>query len=293
MLWRLHIRPDPKNGKTHDDVVDYCIKNNISGIGWPVSEEVKSPSEYEQAVRKKYNGSVPSVIFANKPVPGEYIWARDLNGKYYLGCIKSDWFYSNDPLHIELDIPNQRECEWIEIGSEENIPGKIIACFRPAKSFQAIHEPLMHQFTKWAFSREIDRNKFETDLTSEGITEATFFKFIGADDCEDVVGLYLQKIKGYCIIPSSCKPATIGYEFILKHSITSQTAVAQVKQGNVGLDERLRGIADHIYLFSTNGKVQADSDDVTVLSASELFYFVCKHRNILPSRINYWLDFLT
>jgi hypothetical protein len=37
------------------------------------------------------------------------------------------------------------------------------------------------------------------------------------------------------------------------------------------LGERLRGIAKYIYLLSTNGEVQADSDDITVLSASELF----------------------
>lgn len=293
MLWRLHIRPDPKNGKTHDDVVNYCIENHIAGIGWPVSVNVTNANEYEQAARADYGVRVASIPFAYDPLPGQYIWARDRNGKYYLGCIKGDWFYSNDPLHLELDIPNQRKCEWVEIGSEENIPGKIIACFRPAKTFQAIHDPLMESFSKWAFTRGADGHFLGTGSAKESVNKTTFFRFIGADDCEDVVGLYLQKIKGYCIIPSSCKQTTIGYEFILKHSLTSQTAIAQVKQGNVGLDDRLRGIADHVFLFSTDGVVHANSDDVTVLSADDLFDFVCEHRNLLPARINYWLHFLS
>lgn len=100
-------------------------------------------------------------------------------------------------------------------------------------------------------------------------------------------------MKGYYLIPSSCKQTTIGYEYILKHSATAHTAVVQVKQGNVDLDDRLRGIADHVYLFSTEGTVYADSDDVTILSARELFVFVCQHRWLLPARMNYWLDFMS
>ncbi|OJV22430.1 hypothetical protein [Dyadobacter sp. 50-39] len=293
MLWRLHIRPDPKNGKTHDDVVSYCTENHVAGIGWPVAGNILTPSDYERAARSKYGVRVASIPFAYNPVIGEYIWARDKNGKYYLGRIRGNWFYSNDPLHLELDIPNQRACEWVRIGNEENVPGKIVACFRPAKTFQAIRDPQMEEFSKWAFSRVPSSNFLTEWLKEQRIDKKTFFNFIKADDCEDIVGLYLQKVKGYCLIPSSCKKATIGHEFILKHSITSQTAVAQVKQGGVELDERLRGNANHVFLFSTEGVVTSDSNDITVLTADELFDFVCQNKNLLPSRMDYWLHLLS
>lgn len=290
MLWRLHIRPATKNGKTHDDVVKYCIDNHIAGIGWPVADIVSTSDEYERAARLKYDSNVASIPFARDIKIGDYVWARDKNGKYYLGCIEGDWYYSIDPLHLELDIPNQRACRWLEIGSEENIPGKIVACFRPARTFQAIQNPLMETFSIWAFSREVD-DKFKRSVT-EPITATNFFQFIGADDCEDIVGLYLQKVKGYCLIPSSCKRTTIGYEFILKHSLTAQTAIVQVKQGGVGLDDRLQGIADHVFLFSTEGVITSQCQDITVLTAKELYTFVYENKALMPSRINYWLRFL-
>jgi len=292
MLWRLHIRPDPKNGKTHEHVISYCIENHVAGIGWPVAGNISTPSEYEQAARSQYGSRVSSIPFAYNPAIGEYIWARDKNGRYYLGRIRSDWFYSNDPIHLELDIPNQRKCEWVRIGNEENVPGKIVACFRPAKTFQAVRDSQMEDFSKWAFLHDPSRNFLAEWLKEQRIEKKTFFSFIQPDDCEDIVGLYLQKIKGYCLIPSSCKKTTIGHEFILKHSITSQTAIAQVKQGGENLDERLRRNADHVFLFSTDGLVTSNSTDVTVLTTDELFEFVCQNRMLLPSRMDYWFHLL-
>jgi hypothetical protein len=293
MLWRLHIRPNPKNGKTHDDVVTYCIDNKIAGMGWPVPGDISSPAEYERAARSEYGVRVAAISFAYRPVAGEYVWARDSSGKYYLGCIRGDWFYTNDPRHLELDIPNQRVCDWVKVGSEENVPGKIVACFRPAMTFQAIQDPLMEDFSKWAFSTGSHGNLVAEWLKKEHIDKTAFFRFIKADDCEDIVGLYLQKIKGYCLIPSSCKQTTIGHEFILKHSITSRTAISQVKQGVGGLGEQLRENADHVYLFSTEGVVTSESDDVTVLTPDELFDFVCQNKNLLPARMDYWLHLLS
>jgi hypothetical protein len=292
MLWRLHIRPDPKNGKTHRDVINYCINNRVAGIGWPVKTNVLSPTEYEREAKSEYGSRVASVNFANDPEIGDYIWARDKEGCYYLGCIKGNWYYSNDPIHLELDIPNQRPCEWIRIGNEDNVPGKIVACFRPARTFQAIRDSVMENFSTWAFSRRIDGNHLVEWLSKQPINAITFFRSIKDDDCEDIVGLYLQKIKGYCLIPSSCKLTTIGHEYILKHPITSRSAVVQVKQGVATLDERLLGKADHVFLFSTEGVVATESANITILNANELFNFTCQNKNLLPSRMDYWFDLL-
>lgn len=286
MLWRLHIRPATKNGKTHDDVVKYCIDNHIAGIGWPVADIVSTSDEYERAARLKYDSNVASIPFARDIKIGDYVWARDKNGKYYLGCIEGDWYYSIDPLHLNWIFPINA-CRWLEIAVKK-IYRKIVACFRPARTFRAIQNPLMETFLHMGFSREVD-DKFKRSVT-EPITATNFFQFIGADDCEDIVGLYLQKVKGYCLIPSSCKRTTIGYEFILKHSLTAQTAIVR-KAGWVGLDDRLQGIADHVFLFSTEGVITSQCQDITVLTAKELYTFVYENKALMPSRINYWLRF--
>lgn len=290
MLWRLHLRPSPKNGKTHNDVVKYCIDNHIAGIGWPVPGNPQNPVEYEHAAMSTYGKHVASIPFAKSPSKGDFIWARDKNGRYYLGLIKGDWFYSYDAVHVDLDIPNQRLCDWVEIGNEEYVPGKIVACFRPAKTFQPVRDRLMEEFSTWIYTNRGQARSDATVFDKSGMTKSAFFKLIGADDCEDVVGLYLQKVKSYCLIPSSCKQNTIGYEFVMKHADTGQSAVAQVKQGHVSLDDRLNDSADHIYLFSTDGIVNSISDKITVLTVDELFDFVLLNRMLLPKRIEYWFS---
>ena len=292
MLWRLHLRPTPKNGKTQNDVVDYCIQNNIAGIGWPVNSKPFSSWDYADLVKKRYGKMTASVAFAIKPQPGDLIWARSRKGDYYLGRIddeQGDWQYSDDPLHLELDIPNQRKCVWIYIGNEANVPGKIVACFRPISAFQAIRDPHMERYSQWLYANP--KGVSETVVLSTGKVDPTaFFKMISADDCEDIVGLYLQKVKGYCLIPSTCKRTTIGYEFILHHGKTGQTAAVQVKQGSVALDESLKKVADHIYLFSTQGSVSAEASNIEVLSGQELYAFVIEHEHLLPQKIKFWLQ---
>ena len=79
MLWRLHIRPSPQEGKTHDDVIKYCMRNNIAGIGWPVDEQPKNLDHYIDLAKAKYGGSPASIAFVHKPKIGDHIWARDLS----------------------------------------------------------------------------------------------------------------------------------------------------------------------------------------------------------------------
>ena len=59
------------------------------------------------------------------------------------------------------------------------------------------------------------------------------FDLIFPEDCEDIVGIYLQEKQGYRLIPSSCKLDTVKTEFVLKTA--EGKAHVQVKQGNVDL----------------------------------------------------------
>ena len=290
-LWRLHIRTSPGNGKTHDDVVNACMEKNVAGIGWPVSETPKSVEDYVDLARREFEYSPASIAFATKPQIYDLLWARDLYGVYYLGQIEGHWHYSDKPEDLELDIPHQIPCRWVKVGNEEHVPGKIIACFRRGKAFQAILDDKMEDFSKWLFNQKSNgiHYKIDEDFSSD-ISADDFFKLISADDCEDIVALYLQVCEGYCLIPSTCKRDTAGYEFILKHRETKTTAAVQVKQGCVDLDDTLSASADTVYLFSTYGQVAVEKENMVILNKEDLYRFVLSNKSLLPSKILYWFE---
>ncbi len=291
MIWRLHIKPDWSKGKTRADVINYCLANKVAGIGWPVDVVPQSAEDYELEARSKYGNRCSAITFTKKISIGDLIWSRDGKGTYYLGRVFGPWFYCNSTDCIDLDIPNQLSCEWTEIGLDEHVPGKIVACFRSPRALQSIEDVdgSMQDQSAWIFDNYNKNDESPSRRSGKELTGNSFFKLISSEDCEDIVGLYLQKIKGYCIIPSSCKKDTIGHEFILKHSEGFQTALVQVKQGNISLDEKSLSEANHIFLFSTEGYASFQSSNVSILSVDELFAFVKQYEGLLPERIKYWL----
>ncbi|MBO0932582.1 hypothetical protein [Fibrella aquatilis] len=288
MLWRLHIKPDWSKGKTRDDVINYCITNKVAGIGWPVNIVPQSAQEYELAALAEYKSRCSAIAFAKKISIGHFIWTRDGHGNYYLGRVVGAWFYCNKEECNDLDIPNQIPCDWMEVGLDEKVPGKIVACFRSPRTLQSIEDEdkSMLQQSAWIFGSNT-KDELLLHATRQELNAKDFFRLISSEDCEDVVGLYLQKMKGYCIIPSSCKKDTVGHEFILKHSETFELALVQVKQGKVPLSNKSLGKADHIFLFTTEGYASSESSNVTILSADELFSFVKQYERLLPEKIRY------
>ncbi|MDX8411885.1 MAG: hypothetical protein R8K46_08490 [Mariprofundaceae bacterium] len=120
------------------------------------------------------------------------------------------------------------------------------------------------------------------------------FSLIGPDDCEDIVGLYLQEEKGYRIIPSSCKSDTAKYEFVLRHKDTGHKAVVQVKQGKADLEiEEFSRLSDDcvVYLFTSHGNyIGIQQENVHCLDRRTLSEFVTSKRCILSQRLNTWLS---
>lgn len=293
MLWRLHLKPSPTPPNTHLQVVDYCFKNNIAGIGWPVEKFPSSVTEYQELAKKRYDSKPSSVNFASKPLIGEYIWARDRVGQYYLGKIMSDWYYSDNQDHLDLDIPNQRKCNWLIIGNEQNVPGKIVASFRARRTFQSIatssDDSAMEEFSAWRFNNLPESGRNNQNIKLPDVH--TFFQMVSSYDCEDLVGLYLQRQYGYCLIPSSCKIDTFAYEYLLKDPETGESVGVQVKQGKNSLDNSLSKSADKIFLFTTQGSVSPVDENVTVIQPEDLFVFVTRNANLIPDSVKMWLHF--
>lgn len=294
-LWRLHLRSASKNDGDYSKVVDYCIDNQVAGIGWPLAGTETAPSRDEYIAKTKARwGSVASINFARDVRKNDLIWVRGKNGIYYLGRIDGDWRYSDASQALALDIPNQRPCHWIEVGSGENVPGKIVACFRPTRALQKISDDRMLNFSMWLYNRKAG-NGFYPDAQNidAGESAESFFEYIDDQDCEDIAGLFLQYKYGYFIIPSTCKRDTLGYEFVLTHINSDEPrAIIQVKQGKIDLNNRWVKEAQRVFLFSTKGHatVLEGKKDVVALDKKVLFAFVRDNLHMFPYRIRYWLS---
>lgn len=85
-LWRLHLRPKCKDAK---DVVSYCLKEGILGLGWrgPDKAKGKCGEEYMKMHRKHWDKVVPAVRDFMRVKKNDLIWARDEEGGYLLGGI--------------------------------------------------------------------------------------------------------------------------------------------------------------------------------------------------------------
>ncbi len=128
-----------------------------------------------------------------------------------------------------------------------------------------------------------------------GDVRRDLFALIRPEDCEDIVGIYLQEKHGYRLIPSSCKLDTDKTEFILKTAEGKQ-AYVQVKQGNVDLNadefKHDRSNPHDWYLFTTDGQYTGTGHDhVHYLKRDDMRDFAMANRALMSDRVQTFIDF--
>jgi hypothetical protein len=143
-VFRLHIRPTGGLGD-HDRSVDYCIDNRLLGVGWPIESPSESPVSwdlYERLATEKYGprGFSSVKLLYERVRPGSLIWTRGTRGRYYLAQVTSPWEYRDTKEGRDADILNIVHCRIYPVPQVDDVPGKIVACFRPQKTFQPIKD---------------------------------------------------------------------------------------------------------------------------------------------------------
>ncbi|WP_147273805.1 hypothetical protein [Vreelandella rituensis] len=247
--------------------------------------------KYGRKGKKRY---ATVIQLHDKVQEGDLCWTRDLEGNYYLGVVESDWFYDASEASRQYDMVNLRRCRWSPKMSVDQVPGKVVNSFvgrRP--TLQSIKEP---SAVAYSFALANQATVLGTDYPVS-LTSARLLDLISFDDCEDLVGIYLQS-KGYFLVPSSCKKSTVGYEYLLQHRETGKTAVAQVKKGKVDLNqthfEPARLAVDRVFLFTTEGQYLGEPHaGVVCLSPDTLIEFAQAHPDWMPYRIRFWMDRLS
>lgn len=291
-VWRIHIKNDISDGYTRQDLFNFCKKEKIIGVGWG---NIKTRDNSEDAIRREaqsYSNSVAAVKALNavrKMQINDLIWTR-FDNDYFLCRVTDLWVNSkpNDE-HYKFDISNYVSVEWLEIGMEQNIPGKVLSSFRPSSSAQAVNGVENISMYIW--------NKYSnSDIYQIKKTEICIWSVLSAEAIEEIVLLYLQVEKGYYIYSSTVKYAFPIYECQMVNA-KGQRAYPQVKSGDVTLkaDDYMSAVKcdpfAEIYLFSVSESyIKNDCDRIHFIHRKELEMFVRKYSSLLPQLTYNWID---
>ena len=99
-VWRCFLRP---RGTANSNTFDFCLKNSILGIGWPV--EGADLVDYEERAEEFYRGDAGwkpafNAIF-NRMKEGDFVFTHLPGGnEFYLGRVGKDLCYSNESGNI-------------------------------------------------------------------------------------------------------------------------------------------------------------------------------------------------
>jgi hypothetical protein len=292
-VFRLHIRP--KGGLAdHLFSFDYCRKNGVLGLGWPVESPPESDltwEQYEDLATKKYGKKDLSRVknLREKVKPDDLIWTRDKGGKYFLAKVQSTWEYLDTEDGRKADIVNVVRCKIEPVPRADDVPGKIVAHFRAPMSIQRVTEP-----TATSYSRRLwNHLTVSQDYLVEPEDSNNLFALLGSETTEDVIFIYLQ-MNGWLILPSSRKADTMRYEFTAINLDDHTRAVVQVKTGETPLNtEDYVNVDEQVFLFQANGNYRGKNiAGVERLRPPDIEKFIRERIQIMPGVVQKWIKYL-
>ena len=288
-IWRINLKT---RGETP---AQFCLNNQIVGVGWSVEtngQKVTWEAYYDLGMETYYHnndkGWWPALnAIGNNIDIDDLIWARDKQGVYYLGRITSEWRYETEKKFVDADVVNIRSCQWYKAGTVESVPGKVVRSFIPSRTLQRVNNNTVRIYSKFLYN-QLSKSEY---YVLENLLNQDIFSLISADDCEDVLALYLQLTKGYLLIPSSCKSDMMNYEYELIHKETKARAVAQVKNGAVDLSTAdFSNIDSTVFLFTTKGNyIGNQNEKIVFIDPREIEEFIFSNVQILPTKIRNWV----
>ena len=292
-IWRIHIKTDAEAGI---DPVQFCIDNNIVGVGWPVDTDRETSLSWDKFVseaEKRYpkdNGWWPAVrALYERMNEDDLVWTRDSSNNYYLGRIRSPWRYGTSQECADADVVNIRYCEWCRVGAEDKIPAAIVNRFIRGRTVQAMNSYIaaVRSFTKSKAAKQWP-DTYEREALSGDI-----FDCLPPEECEDALAIYLQMNRNYYLVPSTCKKSTQAYEYILMDRKTGESAAAQVKSGRVALnvDDYVEIDTDKVFLFATSGTYYGTPDPkVETIDPTIIRSFIYENKELMPEKIRFWIE---
>lgn len=221
------------------------------------------------------------------------------NNKYHLPknkkqfdkyCKKIGKYFLNFEEACKNDIWHFVECDYYEVGTEEDILGCIVNSFkaggvtqRITRGYDSLKYFSMKKYNEYNnYYKKIPEIKDKWESLWEGLLDV---------ELEELVGLYLQVDMGYGVYTSTNKKDTKQYEFVLFKKETGERAYIQVKANNINLS-LYKDLTKYgkVFIYSNNDKEYETIDNIIVITKKELQSFISNNKNILPNKVRLLLN---
>jgi hypothetical protein len=287
-VYRIHIRPG--GGLANSKIsFEYCLKQNVLGVGWQVpteSDEKLTWEQYEERALTQYKNIQVVRYFKNRIKEGDLLWTRGIDGSYYLARALSAWEYYDNDSARDADIVNICHVKMLQISNPDDVPGKVISCFRASRTIQEICDDSIATYSQGLW------NRMDTEFIYTIQPQKLSWRSLLTDEqLEDLLFIYLQ-LNDWIVVPNSRKKDTMSYEFYLIHKTTKERAIVQAKTGysQINLDN-LVNCASKVYVYQTHGIYSGKcGDNVTIISDKEIEGFVKEYEGIIPANISKWFS---
>ncbi len=264
----------------------YCLSQRMLGVGWR-TEATTNTKDWETyyAEAKTLHDNVNTCKYIKEWVSeGCLVWTRDPQGNYYLARVLSGWEYftTDDSRRRDIDVGNVFRVEFEKL-SLDDVPGKVVASFRPSRTLQKIADPTAIAYSKFFWNQ---RSSSEVYALDKIVLDAPdVFSLLDSEEAEDLVFLYLQS-QGWFVVPNSRKADTLAFEYLVIKSQDGSHAQVQVKTGGTTLNRDVyKDLPFPVILFqSSDCYVGKPSTNVTCLLRAEVEDFLKRSAHWLPAR---------
>lgn len=300
VIWRTKLR-SLKDDVDHVAQVDYCLRGGRVGIGWGLDSLPSGAplADVLAAIRAKdergWGRQAASTVrlFGEEAKKGDFVWTRDLSGRFWVAQITGPYRYENSAKARALDTHQVRKVEWSPkpLGDLE-VPGAIVRAFSgTSTSFSRIHDHGARLYTAWIWEKLHGRRP-----PSLGFSREEMLSQLDPYDLEDLIYTWMQVARGYLALPKARRTDTPAYEWTMVHRETHVPAIVQVKSGAQGVDlEALEAAAPDwrttLFAYSSAGLYTGSPErEVVRIETDELLAFVEENSMLLPPRVSGWFE---
>jgi len=296
-VWRIHLNNGVAPPKTRDDLIQFCFKRHVVGVGWDELTTHGEEADIREQAKQEYgDGYLPGFKAVNamrKMKVGDLIWTYIKERKtYYLCRVKGTWANRvRFPEQDGLDCGNYVSVDWVPVGTIGVIPGAVARSFSYTSSVQGISG--VESISK-AYWNHYSPHTLYYDTPN--LREADIWDILSPECVEEVVLHYLQFEKHLVVMSGTVKKSTPVYECVLVDSAGNHS-YPQVKSGKVTLNaaDYLATVQNdpgaHVYLFATSQEYgQNPSARIHCLSKEEIVNFMRKYWKSLSEQTRISLE---
>lgn len=280
-IYRLHLRPAGSVSK--EETFEYCLKNKVLGVGWKIYPQQQEADwdEFVELASKTHPNLNVCYYIKNRIRPDDLIWTRDTLGQYYLARVLSGWKYwmNEEAIERDIDIANVVEADIRKVATDD-VPGKVVACFRATRTLQKVNDTTAHEYSKFLWNDISEQTVYSISVEEK----LDIFSMLDSEEIEDLIFVYLQS-KGWFVVPNSRRVDTMSFEFLLIHKESKKKSWIQVKSGNTPLTcSGYLNLEFGVFLFQSKGIYQGEPDsNVEIIDRHELEGFLSKYLEYLPT----------